>query len=339
MKPIHIAGGGLAGLVLGNLLARTGIPVELHEAGRLPRHRVCGEFVCGRGAALLKAHELHACLDPNLEHRSTIWFRANRPLFRAPLPEPAVGISRFAMDDRLAASFRAAGGKWREGSRIDLRQCGEGWVDGTGRRAQSSPWIGLKLHAWELETKADLELHLGHEGYVGLSRVEDGRVNLCGLFRRKRTITASKSNLLAAYLHHCGIDGLAARLRDAAIDPQSHAAVAGIGFGRFESAGGSALPLGDALGVIPPFTGNGMSIAIESATLAAAPLTAYARGEIEWPEALLQCRTRTRHAFAARIRAAGYLHPWLVRPRRQKLLAGLARTRMLPFRSLYRLTH
>jgi len=195
------------------------------------------------------------------------------------------------------------------------------------------------MHALGLDTRADLELHLGDGGYLGLSRVEDGRVNICGLFRRDRGLSAAKSDLLAAYLERCGFRELGARLRDAEIDPASHAAVAGVGFGSLQPARGETLALGDALGVIPPFTGNGMSIAIESAVLAAAPLTAYARGEAGWAVALRESRTRTRRAFRRRIRAAGRLHPWLVRARRQKLLAGLARTRLLPFGVLYRLTH
>jgi len=339
MKPLNIAGGGLAGLVLGNLLTRAGVPTTVFEAGRLPRHRVCGEFICGRGAELLEATHLGECLDGHLRHRGTAWFRGDREVLRARLPDSAYGISRYALDERLAASFRAAGGEWKDGTRADLRGCGEGWIDCSGRKPEASDWIGLKLHAIGLETEANLELHLGRGGYAGLSRVEDGRVNVCGLFKRDRNLSAGKPDLLAAYLNHCGLDELSVRLREADADPESHAAVAGIGFGKIEPARGNALELGDALGVIPPFTGNGMSIAIESAVLAAPPLTAYARGESDWSGTLRQCRLRTRQAFAPRIRVAGRLHPWLLRPRRQKLLAGLARTRLLPFGTLYRLTH
>jgi 2-polyprenyl-6-methoxyphenol hydroxylase-like FAD-dependent oxidoreductase len=48
-KPITIVGGGLAGLTLGIGLRRRGVPAALWEAGHYPRHRVCGEFICGRG--------------------------------------------------------------------------------------------------------------------------------------------------------------------------------------------------------------------------------------------------------------------------------------------------
>ena len=53
-KPILIVGGGLAGLTLGIALRREGVEVTLLEAGHYPRHRVCGEFLSGRGPSILK---------------------------------------------------------------------------------------------------------------------------------------------------------------------------------------------------------------------------------------------------------------------------------------------
>ena len=52
-EPIIIVGGGLAGLTLGIGLRRRNVPVTVWEAGQYPRHRVCGEFISGRGPASL----------------------------------------------------------------------------------------------------------------------------------------------------------------------------------------------------------------------------------------------------------------------------------------------
>ena len=49
MKPVTIVGGGLAGLTLGIALRENSVPVHIYEAGTYPRHRVCGEFISGRG--------------------------------------------------------------------------------------------------------------------------------------------------------------------------------------------------------------------------------------------------------------------------------------------------
>jgi 2-polyprenyl-6-methoxyphenol hydroxylase-like FAD-dependent oxidoreductase len=52
-KPITIVGGGLAGLTLGIALRKREIPVTVFETGNYPRHRVCGEFISGRGLEIL----------------------------------------------------------------------------------------------------------------------------------------------------------------------------------------------------------------------------------------------------------------------------------------------
>jgi menaquinone-9 beta-reductase len=53
-KAVTIVGGGLAGLTLGIALRRRNIPVTVWESGAYPRHRVCGEFISGRGQAVLE---------------------------------------------------------------------------------------------------------------------------------------------------------------------------------------------------------------------------------------------------------------------------------------------
>ena len=45
------------------------------------------------------------------------------------------------------------------------------------------------------------------------------------------------------------------------------------------------LAVGDACGMIPPFAGNGMSMAFEAAAQAANPLTEFAAGRVDWEEA------------------------------------------------------
>src|SRR5215510_1284032 len=104
MKPITIIGGGLAGLTLGIGLRRHGIPVTIWEAGHYPRHRVCGEFICGKGRAMLTALGLEETLRGlNAREATTASFFANRSASPArSLPEPALCISRFTLDATMA---------------------------------------------------------------------------------------------------------------------------------------------------------------------------------------------------------------------------------------------
>ena len=339
MKPVEIIGAGLAGLALGNALQRDGVPVILHEAGTLPRHRVCGEFICGRGSAALRNLNLGDALNGAAAHQSTLWRVGGREVLRQPLPAAATGISRYLLDKRLAQLFEAAGGELRLNSRKQAPPETEGIVFCRGRQAARSDWIGLKVHCRRLKTEADLELHLGRGSYVGLSAVEDGRINVCALFKRNPDLKAKREDWLIRYLRKSGLGYVAERLQDAEIMSDSHSGVAGVEFSRIPSHEDATIFLGDAYSVIPPFTGNGMSIALESAELAYPILKDYSTGATDWASATQEINQRLHSTFDRRLLAARWLHPWLHTAAGQRALATFARTRLLPFNFLYSVTH
>src|SRR5882672_8771218 len=118
-KSILIVGGGLAGLGLGIGLRQHAVPSTIYEAGHYPRHRVCGEFISGRGQATLARLGLRERLGAAgaIPARTTAFFS---PRTRSPireLSEPALSISRFALDALLAEEFRRLGGDLREAER------------------------------------------------------------------------------------------------------------------------------------------------------------------------------------------------------------------------------
>jgi menaquinone-9 beta-reductase len=338
MKPITIAGAGLAGLALANALQRAGVPTTLHEAHTLPRHRVCGEFICGRGAEALGQLGLSDALEGARLHRTIQWSRLGQPVLDSTLPAPARGLSRYLLDFRLAESFRAAGGQLLENSRVAPHPQA-GHIFCHGRQASASDWIGLKCHALDLCTHADLELHLGTQGYLGLSAIEDGRVNICALFKSRPELKARKTELLFSYLHACGLHALAGRIQASQIDPESHVGVAGIQFSASPAKPDAGLRLGDAYSVIPPFTGNGMSIALESAAIACPWILKYTNETLAWEKTVHRIQVQLHKRFWRRLRNAKWIHPWLHDPQRQRVLARIARLHLLPFQTLYKLTH
>lgn len=348
--PLRIIGGGLAGLGLGRALAARGIPVELHEAESYPRHKVCGEFITGLSPQTRAALDLDPLLAEAPIHLTVRWHGRHGPLLTWKMPEPALGISRWSLDHALAQAFVAAGGNLHVRSRFRMPATDGnpaavvGLIQSTGRlpasvKDRGVQWIGLKVHLLPpFELAADLEVHLGRDAYVGLSRVEHGRVNLCGLFRKRLLPPDSTRPLLERYLAVAGLHALSERVRSATIDETSRTAVAGLDFRR-DTPGIQWMRLGDSRGMIPPYTGHGMAMAFESAALALDPLSDFVNGRKSWHETVALVRDRHRHRFAGTMGRARWLHPMLYQPRRQRVLSLLARSRLLPLNPLYRLTH
>ncbi len=338
LKPITIVGGGLAGLTLGIGLRRKGIPVTVWEAGHYPRHRVCGEFVSGRGQDVLaRLGLLEAFRQAGaVPARSAAFFlgRAASPV--RPLPTPALCLSRCVMDALLANRFREAGGELRENARWREEVFGEGIVRATGRRLQTREqaqrWFGLKVHARNVPLAADLEMHGAPSGYVGFCRLVDGEVNVCALLRHFRAdereagapascrltpleppkpATCRRSGLLA-FAEACEPDiPLWERIKGATADPDSFCSVAAISLRPHRAAPRSECCLGDALTMIPPVTGNGMSMAFEAAEMAIGPLAAYSRGESTWSQARQSVAAACDRAFAQRLAWARWLQ-WMM---------------------------
>jgi flavin-dependent dehydrogenase len=301
-------------LTLGIGLRQQGIPVAIWEAGSYPRHRVCGEFISGNGPAVLRRIGLHELL----EKAGAIFVRSaaflsgpNRSPARE-LPAPALGLSRYVMDAALADEFQRLGGELHSGARRQENIFGDGVVRASGRRAQSTEngwrWFGLKAHATNVNLTADLEMHVSADNYVGVNRINGGAVNVCGLFRgRPGEARESGFELLR------GKPGsaLRERLASAQFDEHSFCSVAGLSLQPHRAADKTDCCIGDAVTMIPPVTGNGMSIAFESAEIAIEPLSLYSRNEMSWAEARDTIARACDAAFAERLTWARRLQ-WLM---------------------------
>jgi menaquinone-9 beta-reductase len=337
IRPIEIIGGGLAGLSLGLALRRREVPVTVFEAGDYPRHRVCGEFIAGLSPRTVEKLGLGPFLQDAPRHRDVAWFHRDGLVRVERLPSPAIGLSRYELDARLARAFVEVGGDLRTHMRATDVSPKDGRVFATGRRPGRSPWLGLKIHVRKWQSLRGLEMHLGDHAYVGTSAVEGGEVNICGLFRRL-PIRAHGADLLIAYLNASGLAALASRVAAAEPDPASFCAIAAFSFDHRVPRRGQP-SVGDACAVIPPFTGNGMAMAFQSAEAAVEPLAAYAHGETAWTEACRVIRSSLGRQFRLRLASAGLIHPYLFNPRRQFWLVALSRARLLPLRPIYAMLH
>lgn len=334
MRELTIAGGGLAGLSLGIALRRAGVDVHVHEAGNYPRHRVCGEFISGVSIETLETLGIAAAVSDACRNRAIQWFHGDRLIHADELTEPALGISRYRLDQRLSRQFVDRGGKLSVRSRWAPTDA-EGLVWAAGRRPRKGDWIGLKFHCLNLPMTADLEMHVGRSGYAGLARIEEDRVNVCGLFRCDRSIKAAGGGLALAYLKSGGLGALAERLASAERDESSFLGAAGFQLGR-QPAEPDMLTIGDAESMIPPFTGNGMAMAFQAAEIALAPLLDYAEAACDWGAVREVVSRSLRARFRRRLSVAGAVHPWLMTSAGRKTLELVAGLGCLPFQTLLR---
>lgn len=318
VKPVVIAGGGLAGLTLGVLLRRENVPVQIWDAASYPRHRVCGEFISGAGVELLRTilPELQTLAQPA---RSVRFFYGRRSTAPFELPRSAWSISRYKLDALLADRFRASGGELLEQTRWTESFTSAGVVRATGRRAMpqkgvSPKFVGLKIHARHLSLSADLELHFKGNSYLGLSRLPEGEVNICGLFENGACNLQSARTSYKELFTAIVAPSLRQELEQAEFDEESFCSVAALSLAPESASASDECRIGDSICMIPPLTGNGMSLAIESAFASYPMLLEYANGASEWAATQRAVARILDKKFNTRIGFAGALQNLLRRP-------------------------
>jgi len=87
--------------------------------------------------------------------------------------------------------------------------------------------------------------------------------------------------------------------------------------------------------MIPPFTGNVMSMAFESAEIAVAPLSDWQSQQITWTQTLRQLRRDLRQRFAKRMVWSLLIHPFLTTDIGQAFFTLVSRSGLLPFKSCF----
>ncbi len=341
-----IVGGGLAGSALAIALAGAGRPVLLLEREAGPHDKVCGEFLSREAALYL------AALDIDLvslgAHRiDRVRLAVGRRVATMGLPFPALSLSRRVLDEALLQRAAKAGAGLRRGARVQSLASADGdWrarlQDGTEIDAGAaflatgkhdlrgwarppgvqSDLVGFKMH-WRLrpaETAAlsgHVELTPFPGGYAGLEPVEGGSANLCLVVRQKRFAAVGRQwePLIAAVRAASPL--LDRRLDGAEPCWDRPLAISAIPYGYLRRDGDLLWRLGDQAAVIPSFVGDGMSIALHSARLAA---DCYLAGDMA---ALYQ--RRLARDLAAPMRLATILSQALVRPAWQEVLGAAAR--------------
>lgn len=296
---VLVIGAGPAGSVAARELARQGLAVLLVDKATFPRAKVCGCSLNGAALAALETiglgHVPAACGAVPL---GRVRLAAGRRSADLRLPG-GVALSREALDLALIREAEAAGVTVRTGVKPwphggatpDARVT----VVATGLTASSGPPVkgsrlggGVMVPAGAVPAffePGTIFMATGRGGYVGLVRVEDGRLDVAaafdpafvkavgGLGRAAEAVLAGTGWPAVPGLAELPWKGTPALTR-------RPVAVAGPGW----------FAVGDAAGYVEPFTGEGMAWAVASAA-AVAPLAVRAvRG---WDDALARDWERT----------------------------------------------
>jgi flavin-dependent dehydrogenase len=338
-----IVGGGPAGASLAIRLANAGREVVLLEKKSIPHHKVCGEFLSREAIHYLSQIGIDLiALGAQPISRLRLIFR-NRTI-ESNLPFPALSLSRQHLDESLLSHAAKAGVEVIRGYGVESLQrndsvwqaqlnSGEyirgrdaflasgkhdlrGWQRPEGNQ---NDLIAFKMY-WRLtetsfaEIKQHVELVLFPGGYCGLQPVEDGVMNLCLLVRRETfrkfggTFTHLMEAIQADSLH------LTKRFDQAVALWPRPLSISSIPYGHIHAHQDGLWRLGDQMAVIGSFSGDGMSIALHSAALAAS--TYLSGGTSDKFHRIMRLDTANQVSLATKISRAFVSSPkqhWITR--------------------------
>jgi flavin-dependent dehydrogenase len=294
-----VIGGGPAGAAAAILLARGGREVALIEKTARAHDKVCGEFLSGEAVHYLSELGVDLRALGALPVNGVRLVR-KKAIAECDLPFAAVSVTRRKLDEVLLELAVHEGVDLRRGHRVDvLHRQTEVWAaqlaDGKVLRARQlflatgkhdlGGWhrppgrqndlVAFKMYfalssAQQFALRGWIELCLFPGGYAGLQLAEDGSANLCLLVNR-RTLHACGNDWQKLLEHMVNFsDHLAERLEGARALLQRSLALSSIPYGMLlRSTEPGLWRLGDQVAVTPSFSGDGMSIALHSAEIAA----------------------------------------------------------------------
>jgi menaquinone-9 beta-reductase len=264
---VTVVGAGPAGGAAALAALAEGAAVTLYEKSKFPRHKVCGEFLSPEIIPVIESLDLGSAFlaaRPARLTRAVLYSGRHEKRFR--FPEPAYSLSRFAFDHLLIQESLRRGADVRMQTKQDPRT--EPTVIAHGRwmpATKGGRLFGFKAHFRSSVKDAPVddavELFFFPGGYVGVSPVEDGSVNVCGL--------APEELLRAHDFHPEPLFSEALRARLHSLEQRFDWLMTGplVFHHKFETQSAAYLA-GDAMGFVDPFTGSGILSAMLTGKLA-----------------------------------------------------------------------
>jgi flavin-dependent dehydrogenase len=270
MSAIRIAGAGPSGSAAAIAALLEGAAVRISETRRSARHKVCGEFIPAEAAPMLE--ELGVW--EQFRHRSPArisrcCLHSGGRLKQWSLEESGYGLSRLELDRLLLERAVDLGALLKTGDTLRAQEpndlalilaMGRNKVAQRGRRL-----VGFKAH-FQGPTDDAVELYFSRWGYVGVSPVEHGLTNVCGIASEgvlKKFDFQIDEYLAADPALAARISPLSRTMDWLSVCPVVFSPVPGRAVD-----GENVYRAGDALGFVDPFTGSGILNALLTGRMA-----------------------------------------------------------------------
>lgn len=304
---IIIIGGGLAGLVSAIHLSKAGLKVTLIEKNEYPKHKVCGEYISNEVLPYLQYLDADPMITGAKKISRFLLSMNSGKTIETKLPLGGFGVSRFTLDHFLLQKAIENNCNIMQDTVSDVRFIDDDFqvitkegkelsakiiIGAFGKRSNlditlnrafiknRSPFVGVKIHM-EGNFPDDLvALHNFTGGYCGVSKVENGNLNVCYLanyksFQQYKNIDAFNKAVLYKNPH------LKTIFENCSPVFEQPLTISQISFSDKTTVQDHILMCGDAAGMIHPLCGNGMAMAIHSAKIASELVLDYFNKEIK----------------------------------------------------------
>jgi flavin-dependent dehydrogenase len=288
-RDVVVIGGSLAGSSCVRELTRLGMDAVALERDRFPRHKVCGGFLSPGAVECLSALDvLDDVRHAGAAQVTSARVRAGGTEVEIPFERPGMGMSRSTLDDIVAR-----GASVTQGHQVqDVRRSSSGFVvddiacraviDAAGKLSRFTKRRAVEefgIQYFEDGGRGSvLDFWFLADAYGGGVSVEGGRSNFSFLVRK---------DALAKYLDRpgCIVTGPLA----------------------YNRLPGDFIAIGDAIGMVDPFCGEGMRHALETGILAARVVAGGIRRRSTYEEMKLEYETRWQRQWGVRRRVGALL--------------------------------
>ena len=336
---VIIVGGGLAGLCNAIHLSKHGKNVVLIEKNSYPKHKVCGEYISNEILPYLNFLGIDPFDFGAVSIKNFQLSTAKSKLISASLPLGGFGISRYQLDFILAEKAKENRVSIIQDTVVNVNFIKDEFIIETkenqyftvkvaigafGKRSlldvkmqrkfiqKKSQYLAVKTHVKGHFREDLVALHNFNGGYCGVSKVENDRVNLCYItsfksFKKYKNVDDFQEQVVFKNTY------LKAIFQNSEALFEKPLTISQISFETKSPIENHLLMSGDAAGMIHPLCGNGMSMAIQSAHIAAPLVLDFLDGKIKERNELEKRYLRQwNKKFRNRLRA-GHFIAWLFR--------------------------